>query len=62
MRIASDLADAVGQTPLIKLKKASELTGCTILALDWLKTTLKFNFIVQKEEKMIKSDKKKNCF
>ena len=31
MRIASDLADAVGQTPLIKLKKASELTGCTIL-------------------------------
>lgn len=31
MRIASDLADAVGNTPLIKLKKASEMTGCTIL-------------------------------
>ena len=31
MRIASDLADAVGRTPLIKLRKASEETGCDIL-------------------------------
>ncbi|AKO97019.1 Cysteine synthase [Marinovum algicola DG 898] len=31
MRIATDLADAVGKTPLIKLKQASEETGCTIL-------------------------------
>ncbi|MEM8693124.1 MAG: cysteine synthase A [Pseudomonadota bacterium] len=31
MRIASDLADAVGKTPLIKLRKASEETGCDIL-------------------------------
>ena len=31
MRICSDLADAVGRTPLIRLKKASELTGCEIL-------------------------------
>jgi cysteine synthase len=31
MRIASDLADAVGRTPLIRLKRASELTGCDIL-------------------------------
>ncbi|MCX8509293.1 MAG: cysteine synthase A, partial [Rhodobacteraceae bacterium] len=31
MRIYSDLADAVGKTPLIRLKKASELTGCEIL-------------------------------
>ncbi|ETX30730.1 cysteine synthase A [Roseivivax isoporae] len=31
MRIASDLADAVGRTPLIRLRKASELTGCEIL-------------------------------
>ncbi|MDI3334822.1 cysteine synthase A [Defluviimonas aestuarii] len=31
MRISSDLADAVGQTPLIRLRKASELTGCEIL-------------------------------
>ncbi|SLN41809.1 Cysteine synthase [Roseivivax jejudonensis] len=30
MRIATDLADAVGQTPLIRLRKASELTGCEI--------------------------------
>ena len=30
MRIATDLADAVGNTPLIKLRKASEETGCTI--------------------------------
>ena len=31
MHIAADLAQAVGNTPLIKLRKASELTGCTIL-------------------------------
>ena len=31
MRIAKDLADAVGNTPLIRLKKASEETGCVIL-------------------------------
>ena len=31
MRIASDLATAVGNTPLIKLRAASALTGCTIL-------------------------------
>ncbi|MFW2586775.1 cysteine synthase A [Sagittula sp. SSi028] len=31
MRIAADLAQAVGNTPLIKLKKASEETGCEIL-------------------------------
>jgi cysteine synthase A len=31
MRIAKDLADAVGRTPLIRLRKASELTGCDIL-------------------------------
>ncbi|NRB04496.1 MAG: cysteine synthase A [Rhodobacteraceae bacterium] len=31
MHFASDLASAVGNTPLIKLRKASELTGCTIL-------------------------------
>ena len=31
MRIASDLADAVGNTPLIRLRKASEETGCDIL-------------------------------
>ncbi|SPH18283.1 O-acetylserine dependent cystathionine beta-synthase [Defluviimonas aquaemixtae] len=31
MRIYSDLADAVGKTPLIRLKKASEITGCEIL-------------------------------
>ncbi|WP_146587830.1 cysteine synthase A [Puniceibacterium confluentis] len=31
MRIASDLADAVGNTPLIRLNKASEETGCEIL-------------------------------
>ncbi|ETX15680.1 cysteine synthase [Roseivivax halodurans JCM 10272] len=30
MRIATDLADSVGQTPLIRLRKASELTGCDI--------------------------------
>ncbi|WP_417807822.1 cysteine synthase A [Thioclava sp.] len=31
MRICGDLAAAVGYTPLIKLRKASEMTGCTIL-------------------------------
>lgn len=31
MTIRSDLADAVGNTPLIKLRAASALTGCTIL-------------------------------
>jgi cysteine synthase A len=31
MHIHSDLADTIGNTPLLKLKKASELTGCTIL-------------------------------
>ena len=31
MRIAQDLADAVGKTPLIKLRKVSEETGCEIL-------------------------------
>ncbi|MDG1520143.1 MAG: cysteine synthase A [Yoonia sp.] len=31
MHIKSDLAAAVGNTPLIKLRAASEVTGCTIL-------------------------------
>ena len=31
MRICEDLASAIGNTPLIKLRKASEATGCTIL-------------------------------
>ncbi len=31
MRIAKELADAVGHTPLIRLRKVSELTGCEIL-------------------------------
>lgn len=31
MRYRSDFTDAVGHTPLIKLKRASEETGCTIL-------------------------------
>ncbi len=31
MQIRSDFVDAVGNTPLIKLKRASEETGCTIL-------------------------------
>ena len=31
MHIHSDLADTIGNTPLLKLRKASELTGCTIL-------------------------------
>ena len=31
MQYASDLANAVGNTPLIKLRHVSEETGCTIL-------------------------------
>lgn len=31
MRIAKDLADSIGNTPLIRLNKASEETGCEIL-------------------------------
>jgi len=31
MDIRNDFVDAVGNTPLIKLRRASELTGCTIL-------------------------------
>jgi cysteine synthase A len=31
MDIREDFVDAVGNTPLIKLRKASEITGCTIL-------------------------------
>jgi cysteine synthase A len=31
MDIRPDFVDAVGNTPLIKLRKASEITGCTIL-------------------------------
>ncbi len=31
MDIRSDFVDSVGNTPLIKLRRASELTGCTIL-------------------------------
>jgi cysteine synthase A len=31
MMIRQDLIDAIGNTPLIRLKHASELTGCTIL-------------------------------
>ncbi|MFD1196549.1 cysteine synthase A [Seohaeicola saemankumensis] len=31
MRVAHDLAEAVGKTPLIRLKAASEATGCEIL-------------------------------
>ena len=31
MNVRADFVEAVGNTPLIKLRKASELTGCTIL-------------------------------
>ncbi|MCB6176577.1 cysteine synthase A [Rhodobacter sp. Har01] len=31
MPIHSDLAETIGNTPLLKLRRASELTGCTIL-------------------------------
>lgn len=30
MKIDSPFLDAVGNTPLIRLRRASELTGCTI--------------------------------
>ena len=30
MKIAQDLAEAVGNTPLIRLRKVSEETGCNI--------------------------------
>src|SRR3984893_3501646 len=31
MHINNDVVEAIGNTPLIKLKRASEITGCTIL-------------------------------
>ena len=31
MQIRDDIVEAIGNTPLIRLKRASELTGCTIL-------------------------------
>ena len=31
MQIHGDLASAIGNTPLLKLRRASEMTGCTIL-------------------------------
>src|SRR5262245_15024419 len=31
MQIRNGIVEAIGKTPLIKLKRASELTGCTIL-------------------------------
>ena len=31
MPIRTDVVDAIGNTPLIKLRRASEMTGCTIL-------------------------------
>src|SRR3989475_6441359 len=31
MQVRNSIVDAIGNTPLIKLKQASELTGCTIL-------------------------------
>ena len=31
MRIHSDLADTIGNTPLLRLRRASEMTGCNIL-------------------------------
>ncbi|MDZ4095337.1 MAG: pyridoxal-phosphate dependent enzyme, partial [Paracoccaceae bacterium] len=31
MRIYSNLAESIGNTPLIRLNKASEATGCEIL-------------------------------
>ncbi|WP_346137079.1 pyridoxal-phosphate dependent enzyme, partial [Streptomyces carpaticus] len=30
MHVASDLAQAIGNTPVIRLRKASEETGCEI--------------------------------
>ena len=32
MTISTDITEAIGHTPLIKLRRASEATGCTILA------------------------------
>jgi len=29
--LAASVLDAIGDTPLIKLRRASEMTGCTIL-------------------------------
>src|SRR6185312_8837250 len=31
MQIRNDFIETIGNTPLVKLKRASELTGCTIL-------------------------------
>jgi cysteine synthase A len=31
VRVRDGLCEAIGNTPLIRLRKASELTGCTIL-------------------------------
>src|SRR5438128_8957736 len=31
MTIKNDVVEAIGNTPLIRLRRASELTGCTIL-------------------------------
>src|SRR5437016_14098118 len=31
MKIKNDVVEAIGNTPLLKLKRASEETGCTIL-------------------------------
>ena len=31
MEVRDGLTDAIGNTPLIRLRKASELTGCSIL-------------------------------
>src|SRR6267154_4826291 len=31
MTIHNDVVEAIGNTPMIKLRRASELTGCTIL-------------------------------
>ena len=31
MKVQASVLDAIGNTPLIKLKRASEETGCTIL-------------------------------
>ena len=37
MRIHNDLADTIGNTPLVKLKRAAAGTGCTILGkCEWL--------------------------
>ncbi|MFM2278796.1 MAG: hypothetical protein RLZZ444_1027, partial [Pseudomonadota bacterium] len=31
MSVRANVLEAIGNTPLIKLRKASEMTGCTIL-------------------------------